>query len=307
MKKVLILIVTAALAAVSCTCGNRDKNKEASDAPVLDPMDGPVVEMTTTLGEMKIKLYNATPKHRDNFVKLTDEGFFDGIRFHRVIEGFMIQGGDPLSKDDENREQWGTGGPGYTIAAEFVPELHHCKGAVAAARMGDLANPRRASSGSQFYIVQNEDGCRHLDGEYTVFGQVIEGLEVIDAIAAVQTDPYDRPLTAVEIVSAKVLRPIVEEVADSTAVADSAAVAAGIGAADGATASESASAVNAEAKDATGDTKVSTAGTKVFPVETKASSPVESTPKASSKPANSISPMESMPVTDRAVKTRKTK
>lgn len=224
MKKVLILIVTAALAAVSCTCGNRDKNKEMSDAPVLDPMDGPIVEMTTSLGQMKIKLYNATPKHRDNFVKLTDEGFFDGIRFHRVIDGFMIQGGDPLSRDDEAREQWGTGGPGYTIAAEFVPELHHCKGALAAARMGDLANPRRASSGSQFYIVQSEDGCRHLDGEYTVFGQVIEGLEVIDAISAVKTDRYDRPLTAVEIVSAKVLRPVVAEVADSTEVTDSAAV-----------------------------------------------------------------------------------
>lgn len=294
MKKVLILIVTAALAAVSCTSGNRDKNKEISNAPVLDPMDGPIVEMTTSLGEMKIKLYNATPKHRDNFVKLTDAGFFDGIRFHRVIEGFMIQGGDPLSKDDEAREQWGTGGPAYTIAAEFVPQLHHCKGAVAAARMGDLANPRRASSGSQFYIVQSEDGCRHLDGEYTVFGQVIEGLEVIDAIAAVKTDRYDRPLAAVEIVSAKVLRPVVEEVADSTAVADSAAVAAEP-AADGAASGVDGSTVEAE--------------TKAAPVDTKANESREetTTPKATPKPAKSASPMEGVPVTDRAVRIRKTK
>lgn len=295
MKKVLILIVTAALAAVSCTCSNRDENKQEPHAPVIDPMDGPIVEMTTNMGDMKIKLYNATPKHRDNFVKLTDAGFFDGIRFHRVIEGFMIQGGDPLSKDDEDREQWGTGGPGYTIAAEFVPELRHCKGAVAAARLGDLANPRRASSGSQFYIVQSEDGCRHLDGEYTVFGQVVEGLEVIDAIAAVQTDPYDRPVTAVEIVSAKVLRPVVEEVADSTALADSAAVAAEPGAADGATACENGSTVEAE--------------TKAAPVDTKASEThVETTtPKATPKPAKSASPMEGIPVTDRIIKTRKTK
>lgn len=285
MKKVLILIVTAALAAVSCTCSNRDENKQESEAPVLDPMDGPIVEMTTSLGEMKIKLYNATPQHRDNFVKLTDAGFFDGIRFHRVIEGFMIQGGDPLSKDDENREQWGTGGPGYTIAAEFVPQLHHCKGAVAAARMGDLANPRRASSGSQFYIVQSEDGCRHLDGEYTVFGQVIEGLEVIDAIAAVQTDPYDRPLTAVDIVSAKVLRPVVEEVTDSTAVA------ADPGAADGATADENGSTVEAE----------TSAAAQAQDVPVKAA-----TPKAIFKPTNGITPMEGVSVTDRAVRTRKT-
>lgn len=221
MKK-LILILAAVMTVASC-CNSGTKTGKVAEQVTVDPLDGPIVQMTTSLGDMKIKLYNATPKHRDNFVKLTDEGFFDGIRFHRVIEGFMIQGGDPLSKDDEAREQWGTGGPAYTIAAEFVPELHHCKGAVAAARMGDLANPRRASSGSQFYIVQSEDGCRHLDGEYTVFGQVIEGLEVIDAIAAVATDPYDRPLAPVEIVSAKVLRPVVEVTADSSAVADSSA------------------------------------------------------------------------------------
>lgn len=185
-------------------------------------MDGPVVELSTNMGTMKIKLYNATPQHRDNFLKLVKEGFYDGVKFHRVIEGFMIQGGDPLSKDDSLRTEWGTGGPGYTVAAEFVPEIHHCKGALAAARLGDMANPRRASSGSQFYIVQSEEGCRHLDGEYTVYGQVIEGLEVIDKIAAVATDPYDRPLEAVVITKASLVLPEEELAAqtDSTAVSD---------------------------------------------------------------------------------------
>lgn len=193
MKK-LFLSFAAALCVLSCK--NNNKNEEDM---ALDPMDGPVVEMKTNLGTMKIKLYNATPKHRDNFVKLVKEGFYDGVKFHRVIPGFMVQGGDPLSKTDTTRMNWGTGGPGYTVEAEFVPELHHCKGAIAAARLGDMANPRRASSGSQFYIVQDEMGCRHLDGQYTVYGQVIEGLEVVDKIASVNTDPYDRPVVPVVI------------------------------------------------------------------------------------------------------------
>lgn len=193
MKK-LFLSFAAALCVLSCK--NNNKNEEDMS---LDPMDGPVVEMKTNMGTMKIKLYNATPKHRDNFVKLVKEGFYDGVKFHRVIPGFMVQGGDPLSKTDTTRMNWGTGGPGYTVEAEFVPELHHCKGAVAAARLGDMANPRRASSGSQFYIVQDEMGCRHLDGQYTVYGQVIEGLEVVDKIASVNTDPYDRPVVPVVI------------------------------------------------------------------------------------------------------------
>lgn len=193
MKK-LFLSFAAALCVLSCK--NNNKNEEDM---ALDPMDGPVVEMKTNMGTMKIKLYNATPKHRDNFVKLVKEGFYDGVKFHRVIPGFMVQGGDPLSKTDTTRMNWGTGGPGYTVEAEFVPELHHCKGAIAAARLGDMANPRRASSGSQFYIVQDEMGCRHLDGQYTVYGQVIEGLEVVDKIASVNTDPYDRPVVPVVI------------------------------------------------------------------------------------------------------------
>lgn len=198
------------------SCKNNNKNTEENMA--LDPMDGPVVEMTTNMGTMKIKLYNATPKHRDNFVKLVKEGFYDGVQFHRVIPGFMVQGGDPLSKTDTTRANWGTGGPGYTVEAEFVPELHHCKGAVAAARLGDMANPRRASSGSQFYIVQDENGCRHLDGQYTVYGQVIEGLEVVDKIADVNTDPYDRPVTPVVIKKAVMVEAAPAQPADSTSV-----------------------------------------------------------------------------------------
>lgn len=213
MKKTLTILAAAAML---LSCKNNNKNTEENMA--LDPMDGPVVEMTTNMGTMKIKLYNATPKHRDNFVKLVKEGFYDGVQFHRVIPGFMVQGGDPLSKTDTTRANWGTGGPGYTVEAEFVPELHHCKGAVAAARLGDMANPRRASSGSQFYIVQDENGCRHLDGQYTVYGQVIEGLEVVDKIADVNTDPYDRPVTPVVIQKAVMVEAAPAQPADSTSV-----------------------------------------------------------------------------------------
>jgi cyclophilin family peptidyl-prolyl cis-trans isomerase len=153
----------------------------------------PEFEVVTSHGTMKVKLYEKTPQHRDNFVKLAAEGYYDGLRFHRVIEGFMIQGGDPYSRDTAMIDKWGMGGPDYTVPAEFVSEYTHKKGALAAARKGDLANPKKASSGSQFYIVHDEYACAPLDGEYTVFGEVIEGLDVIDAIATTATDRYDRP------------------------------------------------------------------------------------------------------------------
>lgn len=157
--------------------------------------------ITTSKGTMVIKLYDETPLHKANFTKLASRRFYDGILFHRVINGFMIQGGDPFTKDQSKKNEWGTGGPGYTVPAEFVATLHHKKGAIAAARMGDFVNPEKESSGSQFYIVQSESGCRHLDGEYTVFGEVVSGLEVIDQIAGVATDRYDRPLEDVAIIS----------------------------------------------------------------------------------------------------------
>ena len=210
----------------SCSCGNN--NKGAADAELNDStktaiemankrIEEPVYEIKTTHGTMKVKLYSKTPKHRDNFAKLVSENYYDGIRFHRVIEGFMIQTGDPFSRDTAKINTWGTGGPDYTVPAEFVNEYWHKKGALAAARKGDLANPKKASSGSQFYIVHDENACLHLDGQYSIFGEVIEGLEVIDVIAAVATDPYDRPYEDVIIES---IRPVEEEVAQEEVQVD---------------------------------------------------------------------------------------
>ena len=142
---------------------------------------------------MKGELYpDVAPITVENFEKLANEGFYDGLKFHRVIPGFMIQGGDPKGN--------GTGGPGYTIPAEIMPEYYHKKGALAAARRGDAANPKKASSGSQFYLVQDEMNCLQLDGQYTVFGETVEGIDVIDKIAAVATDPYDCPINDVVII-----------------------------------------------------------------------------------------------------------
>ncbi len=161
----------------------------------------PVFDIITSMGVIKVKLYADTPKHRENFAKLALEKYYDGTLFHRVINGFMIQGGDPLTKDAANKPRFGTGGPDYTVPAEFVPEHVHKKGALAAARRGDAVNPYKESSGSQFYLVQGD--ARFLDGEYTVFGETIEGLDVIDKIASVQTDARDCPVQDVKIVTVK--------------------------------------------------------------------------------------------------------
>ena len=162
----------------------------------------PVFDIITNMGTIKVKLYSGTPKHRENFAKLAFSKYYDGIIFHRVINGFMIQGGDPLTKDIyADPAKYGSGGPDYTIPAEFVPEYTHKKGALAAARRGDAANPLKESSGSQFYIVQNESTCAQLDGNYTVFGQTVEGFDVIDKIAAVETNNRDCPVTPVKIIT----------------------------------------------------------------------------------------------------------
>ena len=162
----------------------------------------PVFDIITNMGTIKVKLYSGTPKHRENFAKLAFSKYYDGIIFHRVINGFMIQGGDPLTKDIyADPAKYGTGGPDYTIPAEFVPEYTHKKGALAAAMRGDAANPLKESSGSQFYIVQNESTCAQLDGNYTVFGQTVEGFDVIDKIAAVETNNRDCPVTPVKIIT----------------------------------------------------------------------------------------------------------
>jgi cyclophilin family peptidyl-prolyl cis-trans isomerase len=150
----------------------------------------------TEFGDMKGILYNETPKHRDNFVKLAKSGFYDGLLFHRVIMGFMIQGGDPTSKNAKAGQRLGGGDPGYTIPAEFNPALKHDRGALAAAR---TENPEKASSGSQFYIVQPEKGTHFLDMNYTVFGKITEGLDVIDKIASAPKDASDRPLKDIKM------------------------------------------------------------------------------------------------------------
>jgi cyclophilin family peptidyl-prolyl cis-trans isomerase len=151
-----------------------------------------LIVIETPKGVMRLQLYRQTPIHRANFIKLAKEGFFNGTTFHRVVPNFVIQGGDPNSKDDDPLND-GLGGPGYTLPAEFVPELKHTYSAVGAARQGDAINPKRESNGSQFYIVVNKAGTPFLDGAYTVFGKVLEGMEVAEAIAGVPRDRSDRP------------------------------------------------------------------------------------------------------------------
>jgi len=225
MKRITsIIIIAAALALTSCgPRSGRDAASAQNDSTATATMEKKMIEepefdIVTSKGTMRIKLYSLTPKHRDNFVKLVNEKYYDGVRFHRVIEGFMIQTGDPYSRDTAKVDLWGQGGPDYTVPAEFVNQYWHKKGAIAAARKGDLANPKKASSGSQFYIVHDENACLHLDGQYSIFGEVIDGLEVIDRIATVETDYYDRPMEDVLIES---IRPVIAEPA--TAPADTTA------------------------------------------------------------------------------------
>jgi len=182
----------------------------------------------TDYGDMKGYLYNETPEHRDNFIKLVKEGYYDGLLFHRVISNFMIQSGDPDSRNAQPGQRLGSGGPGYQVPAEFNKNFIHKKGALAAARQGDEVNPQKASSGSQFYIVQGkkydeaslnvvtakfvitftdaqkkiyetEGGTPSLDMNYTVFGEITDGLDVIDKIAAVQKGPNDRPVQDIKM------------------------------------------------------------------------------------------------------------
>ena len=243
---------------------------------------GPVVDIRTSLGDIKVRLYDDTPKHRDNFLKLVREGFYDGVLFHRVIKDFMIQTGDPSSRTADSTAMLGAGDPGYTIEAEIAyPRHSHKRGALAAARTGDQVNPERRSSGSQFYIVTGEKvaaarmaqmaenavmgkrqqyfrtlverdrekisaleasgdrdglealrqsliaetenavkaeplpdnivndyttvgGTPHLDGQYTVFGEVISGMDTVEKIENVATGRADRPLEDVRIISATI-------------------------------------------------------------------------------------------------------
>lgn len=162
--------------------------------PAADNLSDTVI-METSMGEMTIELYSKdAPKHAANFKKLVKDGFYDGLLFHRVIPGFMIQGGDPNTKSGD-RSTYGQGGPGYTIPAEI--KLKHEMGSLAAARLGDAANPQRESSGSQFYIVTGN--ASHLDGQYTVYGKVIKGIEIAHKIENVKRDAMDDPIDKVVI------------------------------------------------------------------------------------------------------------
>lgn len=209
MKQFFILLL-AATAILSCN------SKKSTDLVIIE----------TPYGIMKARLYDSTPKHKLNFEKLVSEKFYDDLIFHRVIPGFMIQGGDPDSRNAAPGVMLGGGGPGYTVDAEIGK--YHFKGALCAARQGDQVNPQKKSSGSQFYIVQGQPvdpgqlqmmnmtknlpytqediqkyaslgGTPFLDGDYTVFGEIVEGLDVIDKIAAVQTAPGDRPVQDVKM------------------------------------------------------------------------------------------------------------
>ncbi len=212
MKKIIIINILFLFLSLTVT------------AQFIELHPGKTITIETSMGNIRVLLYDETPKHQENMLKLIKEGYFDGQLFHRVIENFMIQGGDPHSKGAERGQRLGTGGPGYRVAAEISENLFHKKGALAAARMGDAPNPERLSSGSQFYVVKGQvftieqlnsmvksgrcepltneqveiyttvGGTPHLDGAYTVFGEVIEGLEIVDQITFEPTDSYDRPL-----------------------------------------------------------------------------------------------------------------
>lgn len=281
---VVAMIATAAFATrSSITGGQEPQTKEMSTTALQSEIPaGPTLDVATTAGDIKIRLYDDTPLHRDNFLKLAKEGYYDGVLFHRVINDFMVQTGDPDSKDAQPGAILGSGGPGYTIPAEIVyPKHYHKYGALAAARTGDEMNPERKSSGSQFYIVtgkkylpqqlsrmeemsvqkqlqsyflelqrQNMDtirqlrlakdtvglenlrqelikqteanvkpvtmteeqvrdyttigGTPHLDGQYTVFGEVLEGMDIVEKIQKAETDGRDRPVEDIRIISIKV-------------------------------------------------------------------------------------------------------
>jgi peptidyl-prolyl cis-trans isomerase B (cyclophilin B) len=196
----------------------------------------PIVVIETTMGDIELILYDNTFRHSENFVKLIKEGYYNGQLFHRTINNFMIQAGDDQSIDAKPGVTLGHGGKDYTLEAEFFPEYYHKKGALAAARQGDQTNPEKRSSGSQFYIVQGKTldiqtqelfvqkgmhppftdeqkevystigGTPHLDYSYTVFGEVIKGLDIVDKIAAVEVDKYNRPLNDIRIIKMYTLK-----------------------------------------------------------------------------------------------------
>lgn len=186
MKKITFAFL---LTILLFACKKEEPSSNFQKVPISDTDTLEIVEMSTPEGVMYIWLYPETPKHKQNFLKLAKEGFYNDLLFHRIIPNFMIQGGDPVGD--------GTGGPGYTIDAEIFPEIKHKKGSIAAARLGDSQNPEKKSSGSQFYISVSTSGTAQLDGNYTVFGEVIKGIEAADKIVVKPRNQRDKPLTDV--------------------------------------------------------------------------------------------------------------
>lgn len=224
MNKLLLSVVAVLVASASFSQVKKsDLNKD--------------VELVTSKGTMVIRLSDSTPRHRDNFIKLVNQHYYDGLLFHRVMNQFMVQAGDPKSKSAKPGEALGGGSPGYNIPAEIRPDLlFHKKGALAAARTGDAVNPERESNGGQFYLVHghvySEEDLNHvearlngykfpaahrevyktiggtpsLDTKYTVFGEVIKGVSVIDSIAVVATGERNRPVEDVRIIKASLIK-----------------------------------------------------------------------------------------------------
>ncbi|MGJ7031452.1 peptidylprolyl isomerase [Niabella hirudinis] len=229
MRKFLLITCAGLVLWSSCATGKPLRSDYKKD-----------VLLQTNYGNLLLRLSDLTPQHRDNFIKLVKSRYYNGVLFHRVIRNFMIQSGDPDSRHAAGGQSLGNGGPAYMIPAEFNTQLFHRKGALAAAREGDAVNPQKASSGSQFYIVQGKvwtagaldtldvkrlngrkipsaarevyttiGGTPHLDQNYTVFGQLIRGYEVLDKIAAVPTSKgkdHDRPIWNVRIIKAKMVK-----------------------------------------------------------------------------------------------------
>lgn len=236
-KGLFSVILLSIMILTSCSSQKKMESEPKKSEPVKEsktetkPEKMTEILIKTTKGNIRIALYNETPQHRDNFIKLVNEKYYDGVLFHRIIQGFMIQTGDPDSKTAKPGQRLGAGGPDYRVPAEFVPSLFHRRGAVAAARDN---NPAKSSSASQFYIVDGKPydnaylnmleqrtgkkftaeqrevyttlgGAPFLDGDYTVFGQVLSGMEVVDKIAAQPKDQFDRPTEDIKILSVTIL------------------------------------------------------------------------------------------------------
>lgn len=190
----LPILLFALLSLIACS--PKDGGRSSNPAPQIGATsEGKRFAVSTPYGTFRIELFDDTPLHRDNFTKLASEGFYNGTTFHRVVPGYVIQGGDPNSRNRNHRELHGQGGPGYTLPAEI--KHSNIRGTIAAARKPDAENPRRESSGSQFFINLNDN--RFYDGSYTVLGRVVEGMEVVDKISQVRRDALDNPMEAVRM------------------------------------------------------------------------------------------------------------